>query len=109
MLIKIVIIFLLFVTAWVILILVSRHVGQGGSLATGLRRPAAPAPGARALPAGIQAADRGPCCLEVPCSDECARRHQEMQDRLAQRYDLVAAEAAKVIAAQIQDAAALDS
>jgi hypothetical protein len=100
-LIKIVIIFLLFVTAWVILILAARHVNQRGSLAMGLRHQPQPAPGARALPAGIQE-DRGPCCLEVPCSDECARRHQEMQDRLAQRYDLVAAEALKVIG-QTQD------
>jgi hypothetical protein len=99
---KLFIYLLIFVTIWVILILVFRHVGQGGSLATGLRRQPQPAPGARALPAGIQAADRGPCCLEVPCSDECARRHQEMQDRLAQRYDLVAAEALKVIG-QTQD------
>jgi hypothetical protein len=107
-LVKIVIIFLLFVTAWVILILGSRHMIQRGSLARGLRRQPPAATGARALPAGIQAANRGPCCLEVPCSDECARRHQEMQDRLAQRYDLVAAEALKVIG-QTQDTAALDS
>ena len=105
---KLFIYFLIFVTIWVILILLFRHVGQGGSLTTGLRRQPRPAPGARALPAGIQA-DRGPCCLEVPCSDECARRHQEMQDRLAQRYDLVAAEAAKLVAAQMQDTAVLDS
>lgn len=104
---KLFIYFLIFVTIWVILILVFRHLGQGGSLATGLRRQPRPSPGARALPAGIQA-DRGPCCLEVPCSDECARRHQEMQDRLAQRYDLVAAEALKVIG-QSQDPAAMGS
>lgn len=108
MLVEITIIFLLFVTAWVILILAARHLTQRGSLVTGLRRPASADPGAQALPAGTHTADRGPCCLEVPCSDECARRHQEMQDRLAQRYDLVAAEALKVIG-QTQDPAATAS
>jgi hypothetical protein len=102
---KLLIYFLLFVTAWLILILVARHLGRRGSAPT--RWP--PAPDLRALPAiRPPAADRDACCLEVPCSDECAREHQAMRDRLAQRYDLVAAEALKVIG-QARDPAALDS
>jgi len=106
--IKALVIFLLFVTAWVILILVSRYLNQRGSLVTDLYRQPPAAPEVQALPAGIHPASRGACCLEVPCSDKCARSHQEMQDRLAQRYDLVAVEALRVIE-QSQDPATADN
>lgn len=92
------IIFLLFVTVWIILILVAKYLGQRGSLpSTSLSRQPPAHPEMQALPASRPGTDRGACCLEVPCSDECAREHQAMRDRLAQRYDLVAAEALKVI------------
>lgn len=91
------IIFLLFVTAWIILILAAKYLGKRDSLPTYLHHQPPPAPEMRALPAGGKVAGRTACCLEVPCSDECAREHQAMRDRLAQRYDLVAAEALKVI------------
>jgi hypothetical protein len=93
MLIKIIVILLLFATLWVLLVLGYKYWMQRSSLARDY-----PSAGlALALPVGQPPESRGACCLEVPCSDACARRHQEMQDRLAQRYDLVAAEALKVI------------
>jgi hypothetical protein len=96
-LIKFFIILLLFVTLWVILILVAKHLKDRGFLAPGARLQPPASPQTLALPVGLQPASRGACCLEIPCSDECAREHQAMRDRLSQRYDLVAAEALKVI------------
>jgi hypothetical protein len=97
---KIEVIFLLFLTLWIILIIGYFYLKHRGLLAWGLPSPTRAVRGAPALPGGMQPAARGACCLEVPCSTECAQRHQEMSDRLAQRYDLVAAEAVKLVREQ---------
>jgi hypothetical protein len=97
-LIKIVIIFLLFVTAWIILALVARYIGRRSlTAAPGQRLPQA-APETRALPAGPPAAGSAACCLQVPCSEECARQHQALRHQATARYDLVVAEMGKIIA-----------
>ena len=54
--------FLLFVTAWVIII---------AGLIYLIRRLTTPPP------------QRGSCCLEVPCSQKCAEEHQAARDRLS--------------------------
>jgi hypothetical protein len=86
--IKLLIIFLLFVSVWVGLIVLAWYRS---------RRPAPWSAPAGALPAGRQADRLEACCLEVPCSAKCAENQQKMRDRLEHRYDLVAAEALKVI------------
>ena len=97
MLIEILVIFLLFVTVWVVLGLWVRYVLKRGSLATGLRRGQPTGQRTLALPAGIHVAGQGVCCLEVPCSDACARELQAMRDRATTRYELVVAEMGKLI------------
>ena len=41
----------------------------------------------------------GKCCLEVPCSDKCAREHQRQRDLLTVRYGEVVHEIGKIVQA----------
>ena len=91
--------FMYFMTGWVALVLVavtaSRHLGRSRAVVPGHGR--GPALGPLALPAGPQPAAQAKCCLEVPCSDECARQHQEMVRNLTENYSPIAVEAIRFV------------
>lgn len=78
--------FLLFVTLWVIVICGYLYLQRRGAEAFAARRHQQEDPSGR-------------CCLEVPCGDGCAREHQRQRDQLAIRYDLVAKELGKIVQA----------
>ena len=88
-----------FVTLWVViwvggqyLIRRTRVVSPGG------RAAAWSVPAVRSLPAAVPVhSGPGRCCLEVPCSEACARGQQEWQDRANARYDLVIGEMGRLI------------
>ena len=83
---KILLIFLLFVTVWVIVI--------SGFLYLARRTAPDIHGGARRTAGDV------PCCRKgVPCSAECAREAQLERDRLAVRYDQVATELGKIVTA----------
>jgi hypothetical protein len=75
---KILVIILLFFTAWVVII--SGVVYLLHRLGSPLRQ-------------------RGTCCLEVPCSTRCAQEHQAARDRLAVEYDKVVREIGAIVTA----------
>jgi hypothetical protein len=77
--------FLLFVTIWVIVICGFLYLSRRSAAVWTARRHRPDA--------------SGRCCREVPCSDECARDYQRQRDRLAIQYDRVANELGKIVQA----------
>jgi hypothetical protein len=75
---KILVIFLLFITVWVVIICGVVYLLH--RLGTPLRQ-------------------RGTCCLEVPCSTRCAQEHQVARDRLAVEYDKIVREIGTIVTA----------
>ena len=80
--------FLLFVTAWVIII---------AALIYLVRRLTTPPP------------QRGKCCLEVPCSTKCAVEHQAMRDRLGVDHAKIVHELGKIVTAGQNELEAADA
>jgi hypothetical protein len=79
-------IFLLFVTLWVIVICGFVYLS---------RRHGATWAARRHQPGNVSSQ----CCLEVPCSKQCARVHQEQQDLVKIRYGEVVRELGHIIGA----------
>lgn len=96
---KYLIILLGFVTLWVLIYVAGQYlIRRTRVVSPGGRPPVWPAQAVRALPAALPVhSGQGRCCLEVPCSDACARRQQEWQARANARYDLVIGEMGRII------------
>jgi hypothetical protein len=77
---------LLFVTLWVVVICGFMYLSRRSAAAWAARSH---------RPTGTS----GQCCREVPCSDECARGHQEVRDLLTVRYGEVVRELGHIIEA----------
>jgi hypothetical protein len=90
---------LMFVTLWVLIIAVGRYlIRRTRVVSPGGRQAAWPVPAARALPAAVPMhGGQVRCCLEVPCSEACARDQQAWRDRATARYDLVIGEMRNLI------------
>ena len=88
-----------FVTLWVVIYVAGQYlIRRTRVVSPGGRPPAWPVPAVRALPAAMPVhSGPGRCCLEVPCSEACARRQQEWRDRATARYDLVIGEMGRII------------
>jgi hypothetical protein len=86
------VVFLLFLTVWIILACLVAYLTRRPRtpvLARGFRQAALTAP---ALPTG-----RTTCCNEVPCSAACAAERQRMRELLDMDYGRVTAELRKII------------
>lgn len=91
---KYLVVILLFITLWVFFICLVAYLSRRRTPLIDRSRHHAVTT-LQALPAGTR--QTGTCCLQVPCSAECAATHQRQRDLLQLDHGRVAAELRKAV------------